>query len=352
MRTPSINLLNALPGLGLFSIGVICISALTEQFSTPILDPLLIALFTGILFGSVFPNARWHRAGTEFAARYVLEFSIMILGASIAFDEVLKPGTQLFALIGFGVLGSLILAYFVGHIVLKLSSKMAILIGVSNSICGNSAAIVIAPIIRANATELSSVIAISGLLGAAQIVLLPLLAAALGLSDYHYGIVAGMAVYAVAQVYAASAVVSSTSASVATFVKLSRVLLLVPIVIIIDIFLSKRKPKGSTHQLEMKLDEGGAIATFRSITFQRYIPWFVSGFFVLAICRSIGIIEESLGNQLRDLSKQSFLFAMIAIGIGVNIRDVIHVGPRVACTILCILIFLITVSVVAGKLYL
>lgn len=343
------NWLKILPGLGFFALVSLCIVLLNEGISASFIDPLVIALFFGILFRNLFPKIRWHRAGTQFSAKYVLEFSIAILGASIAFQEVLKSTPQLFALIFIGVTASMLLAYFVGHVVLKLSSNLAILIGASNSICGNSAAVVIAPIIRASSAELTSAIAISGILGAAQIVILPLLAPALGLSDYHYGVVAGMAVYAVAQVYAASAVVSSTSASVATFVKLTRVLLLVPLVVIIELILSKKNMAAQKQQLEMELDEGGVKATFKSMTLQRYIPWFVFGFLLLGTLRSVGIIDENLGSQIRDVSRYTFLVAMIAIGTSVNIRDIIHVGLRVATTIAVVLSFMVAISVIWGS---
>ena len=336
------NSLKILPGVGLFAFISFMIVLVTDFFNITLLDPLIIALFTGICFRNFFPKFRWHRPGTSFASKYVLEFSITILGASIAFQEVVKSTPSLFSLILIGVLSSFLIAYFVGHIVLKLSSNLAILIGASNSICGNSAAMVIAPIIRASPTELTSAIAISGILGTAQIVILPILAPALGLSDYHYGVVAGMAVYAVAQVYAASAVVSSTAASVATFVKLSRVLMLVPLVIVLELIIARRN---EGRQLEMQFDTRGLKPTIQRITFQKYIPWFVFGFLFLGFLRSIGVIDATLGNEIREFSGYTFLLAMVAIGTTVNIEDVIHVGFRVAMTIITVLLFMITLSV-------
>ena len=227
------NLFRILPGLALCCVIAVLIVIITDRFHSAVLDPLLIALLSGIAFKNIFPKVHWHDEGAKFSGKFILEFSVMALGASIFLPKVVGAGLGLFVLILSGVVGSMVIAFVVGHIILKLSLKHAILIGVSNSICGNSAAAVMAPIIGASSVELSSVIAISGLLGAAQIILLPLLVPVFGLSDYHYGVVAGMSVYAVAQVYAASATVSATSASVATFVKLSRVVLLAPLVVVV-----------------------------------------------------------------------------------------------------------------------
>ena len=338
------NLLKAAPGLALCCVIAALIIAITGQSSKIILDPLLLALLLGIVFKNIFPKAQWHNTGTKFAAKFVLEFSVMILGASIFFPKVMSAGPGLFGLILFGVVGSMLIAYLLGHIILKLSTNLSILIGVSNSICGNSAAMVIAPIIGATSAELTAVIAISGLLGAAQIILLPLLVPAFGLSEYHYGVVAGMAVYAVAQVYAASATVSATSASVATFVKLVRVVLLAPLVITIQVLITAKQTNSAT-----KASPENDGRTLRRISLFQYIPWFVIGFIVLAILRSVEIIGEATGNQIREFSGYSFLVAMFAIGLGVDIRDLFHIGAKVALVICSVLLFMVSISVFAGS---
>ena len=332
------------PGFTFCCLIAALIVAVTDQISQTILNPLLIALLLGMLVKNSFPKVRWYRAGIKFSEKYVLEFSVMILGATIFLPDVLGAGLGLFGLILVGIAGSMLIAFILGHLVLKLSSKLALLIGVSNSICGNSAAATLAPIIGASSVELSSVIAISGVLGAAQIILLPLLVPAFGLSDYHYGIVAGMAVYAVAQVYAASATVSATSASVATFVKLIRVVLLVPLILIVELLISL---KGS--RLAGNSDEETGKSAFRNIHIQHYLPWFVIGFIVLAALRYAGVIDEQIGNDVRDISKYTFLIAMLGIGMRVNIRDIFEVGPKVALVIISVLFFMIVVSMIWGN---
>lgn len=337
------HLFDIVPGLGLCGAIAALIIAVTNQVPTTIVDPLLIALIFGIAFKSIFPNAHWHRAGTGFSAKFILEFSVMILGASIFLPKVATAGPGLFVLILCGVAGSMLIAYIVGHMVLALSPQLAILIGVSNSICGNSAAAVIAPIIGASSVELTTVIAISGLLGAAQIILLPLLVPAFGLGEYHYGIVAGMAVYAVAQVYAASATVSATSASVATFVKLVRVVLLAPLIVVVQLLITLKGTGRSTN-----LDARGRSTTFRNIGIRQYVPWFVIGFTVFAILRSVEVIGEETGNTIRELSTYSFLVAMSAIGMSVDVRDILNVGGKVALVICSVLLFMVTISMLAG----
>ncbi|MQG21404.1 MAG: putative sulfate exporter family transporter [SAR202 cluster bacterium] len=325
-------------GITLCLILASLILLISQWDSVPNYDPLLAALIIGITFKAIWPNAQWHSSGAKFSGKTILEFSVMILGASIFLPNVIRAGSGLVALIIFGVAGGMLVAFIVGHKILKLSPKLAILIGTSNSICGNSAAAVMAPIIGASSSELAAVIAVSGLLGAGQILLLPMLAPLFGLNNYEYGIVAGMSVYAVAQVYAASATVSATSASVATFVKLARVVLLAPLVLVIQIILSIQKTQA--------LNE---VKTFKEISIRQYLPWFVLGFILLAILRSIGFITEDQGGQIRNFSRYSFIVAMVAIGMAVDIRDVVKIGPKVVLVICSILLFMITTSVLASK---
>ena len=333
------SFLQIAPGVGLCLILASLILVASQFGSVPKWDPLLVALIIGITFKAIWPNAKWHSSGAKFSGKAILEFSVMILGASIFLPNVILAGTGLFALILFGVTGGMLVAFIVGHKILKLSPKLAILIGTSNSICGNSAAAVMAPIIGASSSELATVIGVSGLLGAGQILLLPMLAPLFGLNHYEYGIVAGMSVYAVAQVYAASATVSATSASVATFVKLARVVLLAPLVLVIQLIVSIQKTPAFSE-----------VKTFKEVSIRQYLPWFVLGFILLAILRSIGFISEDQGSQIRTFSRYSFLVAMIAIGMAVDIRDVVKIGPKVVVVIFSILLFMVTTSMLASKL--
>ena len=335
------KLLKIAPGLLLCSAIAALITGIARQIENVIFDPLLIALLLGISFKSIFPKAHWHSAGVKLLEKFILEFSVMILGASIFLPNVASAGFGLAALILVGVAGSMVIAFVVGHMILKLSPNLSILIGVSNSICGNSAAAAIAPVIGASSAELTSVIAISGLLGAAQIILLPLLVPAFGLNDYHYGIVAGMAVYAVAQVYAASATVSSTSASVATFVKLGRVVLLAPLVVVIQLLITL---KGSDSSSNNDKDERKA---FGQIAILQYVPWFVIGFIALAALRSVEVIDEAQGDNIREVSRYSFLVAMVAIGMGVDVKDIFKVGPKVGLVICAVLFFMVAITLLA-----
>lgn len=334
------NFLSVFPGLVFCLISSTVIVILSILIELSALDPLVLALVFGILYRNIFSQSQWHIIGAKFAGKHLLEFSVFLLGASIYLPSILSNGSILFFLIIFCIIGSMGTAYLVGHVVLGLNKRIATLVGVGNSICGNSAIAAVAPVIGATSTDISSVIGISAILGATQILLLPLISMIFDLNNYQYGIVAGLSVYAVAQVYAASAIVSETSASMATLVKLTRVVLLGPLVVAIAVIQTVSRTTSFSKTLRDKKF---------SVSFLSYFPWFVLGFIVLSILRSFSILSQELGDQIRQFAEYFFVVSMLGIGLDVNIRDVLKVGPRIALTILAVLLFMISASLIGVK---
>src|SRR5581483_1913623 len=120
--------------------------------------------------------------------------------------------------------------------VLGLPQKMAILVACGNSICGNSAIAAVAPIIGASSEDVASSIAFTAVLGVVVVLTLPFLVPILSLSYTQYGVLAGLTVYAVPQVLAATLPIGALSNQVGTVVKLVRVLMLGPVVFGLSLF--------------------------------------------------------------------------------------------------------------------
>ena len=302
-----------------------------------VIDSLVIALVAGIAIRNLVALPKSIDVGAKYASKQVLEASILLLGASVAFGQILEAGGTLFLLITSSVIGGLAVAWTVGHLLLGLRSKLAVLVGVGGSICGNSAVAAVAPAIGATADDVAAAIGISAILGVGQILLLPLLAPALNLTDYQYGVVAGIGVYAVPQVVAASFAVSTLSGQVATLVKLVRVLLLGPMIVVLRLL----------HRSEVASPSG-------QTPLQRvrdFVPWFIAGFVLLATLRSTGIISAAQGSDAQSVSKLLFVVAMAGLGLGVDLRNVRAVGARVASTVLATMAFMIAISLAGTALF-
>ena len=142
---------------------------------------------------------------------------------------------------------------------------------IGNAICGNSAIAAAAPVLEAEAGEVAAAIAFTAILGIVVVLVLPFAGMAMSLDDYEHGVVAGLTVYAVPQVLAATLPVSILSAEVGTLVKLTRVLLLGPALVVMGIW--------ARRSLGVRGDSTGARVPL--------VPWFVAGFVVMAMLRAI-----------------------------------------------------------------
>jgi uncharacterized integral membrane protein (TIGR00698 family) len=291
------------------------------------IEPLVLAILIGAAVRTAWtPDARW-KPGIDYSAKQVLEVAIVLLGLTLDVPLLLRAGPVLAAGIVVAVLGALGVGYLLGR-TLGLRTRLAALVAVGNAICGNSAIAAVAPVIGAEPDDVASSIAFTAVLGVAVVLALPLLMRPLGLSEYQFGVVAGLTVYAVPQVLAATLPVSALSGQVGTLVKLTRVLMLGPIVLGLSVAMRRR---GATPRGRVALG--------------RLVPWFIVGFLLLAAVRATGAVPVPLVEWARWISGGLTIVAMAALGLGVDVRVVRRVGGAVTATALGALALLLCISI-------
>ncbi|KAA0679000.1 YeiH family protein [Roseomonas genomospecies 6] len=311
-----------LPGVLLCS-GVsgaaLALQSLEERvFGQAWLEALVLAILIGVAVRSVWtPGRRW-KAGTDFSARTLLEVAVMLLGASIDPATILAAGPGLVAGIAGVVALALAVSYGIGRL-LGLPPRMAVLVACGNSICGNSAIAATAPVIGADGDDVAAAIAFTAVLGVLVVLLLPLLVPLLGLSAMQYGVFAGLTVYAVPQILAATAPVGALSVQVGTLVKLLRVLMLGPVVVALALLV---KPEG--HAGERPKARPPLRPPLR-----RLVPWFILGFLALAGLRTAGLIPDAALAACRNAAGVLTVLSMAALGLGVDVRMLSRAGLRV-----------------------
>ena len=294
-----------------------------------IVEAIVIAILLGMLVRTIRPPAGRFAAGIAFSAKQLLEVAVLLLGASVNLPELLRAGPALLGGIVAIVAIALALGFGIGR-VLGLPAKLAILVACGNAICGNSAIAAVAPVIGADAGDVASSIAFTAVLGVVMVLGLPLLITPLALSHYQYGVLAGMSVYAVPQVLAATFPVSTLSGQVGTLVKLVRVLMLGPVVLFFSLFARR-----------VERTAGGV----GRLTITTLVPWFIVGFIALAVLRSIGIIPATGADPVRGLSRFLTIIAMAALGLGVDVRAVARAGSRVSLTAVLSLAAIVLMSI-------
>ncbi|MBN8998268.1 MAG: putative sulfate exporter family transporter [Rhizobiales bacterium] len=272
------------------------------------LEPLVLAILLGSLLRTVLPRLKGLDAGVAFSARLPLEVAIVLLGLSVDAGFLAGAGARLLA----GVVAIVVLALAAGYGIgrlLGLRHEMALLVAAGNAICGNSAIAAAAPVIGAGAADVAASIAFTAVLGIATVLLLPLLVPLLGLDPLQYGVIAGLSVYAVPQVLAATAPIGLASVQMGTIVKLLRVMMLGPVLLV----LALAHGREGVHVPVSKL-----------------IPWFLLGFFALAAIRALDIVPQAGLDLARTASTALTVVAMAALGLGSDLRALSRSGGRVA----------------------
>ena len=174
------------------------------------LESLVFAILIGVALRSSIRLPGSFDAGITFSAHFVLECAIVLLGASISMEAISAAGPLLVAAIASVVLLSIAVSFTIGRF-FGLSPKLAFLVAFGNSICGNSAIAASAPVVGADPEDVAASIAFTAVLGVVAVLLMPLLSIALNLSAVQYGVFAGLTVYAVPQVLAATAPIASSA---------------------------------------------------------------------------------------------------------------------------------------------
>lgn len=326
------RLAGLVPGILLCSFVAILSSALegveARALGHPYVEALVIAILVGIAVRSVWaPSDRW-QAGIAFSAKQLLEAAVMLLGASISFAAIASSGVMLLGLVAATVVVALGISFGISR-ALGLPLRLSILIACGNSICGNSAIAAVAPIIGADSDDIASSISFTAILGVLTVLGLPLLIPLLQLTATQYGILAGLTVYAVPQVLAATVPAGLLATQMGTLVKLMRVLMLGPVTIVLSL-IAPRLPGGS----------GAA----KPVGFFRFVPWFILGFLALATLRSIEIVPASVVDPLTKLTGFLTVVSMAALGLGVDIRVLAGVGGRVTAAVTLSLVLLLGIS--------
>ncbi len=303
------------------------------------IEVLVLAILVGTAVRTAWnPGSRW-KAGISFSAKLLLEIAVVLLGASVSAATILSAGWALLVSILAIVAGAILLSFAIGRL-LGLSKRLAILVACGNSICGNSAIAAVAPVIGADADDVASSIAFTAVLGVIVVLVLPLVGAMLGMTQLAYGALAGLTVYAVPQVIAATSPVGAAAVQIGTLVKLIRVLMLGPVCLALSLVSSglREQPEEPGH-----LATGDRPRRGRPPLHQ-LVPWFIIGFLVMVFLRSAALIPVVALAPIATTATVLTVISMAALGLGVDVRTVSKAGAPVTITVILSLLALGSVS--------
>lgn len=305
-RTRVESVRRVLPGMTIAGVIALAAAWLADHYGAPV---MLFALLLGMAVNFVSQDPRC-RPGVDFTARNVLRLGVALLGARITLTQVQALGGETLLIAAAAVALTIALGLALSR-ALRLSPSFGVLTGGSVAICGASAAMAISAILpRTPERERETLLTVVGVttLSTVAMVLYPVLAAALGLDAVRTGVFLGATIHDVAQVVGAGYSVSKEAGDTATVVKLFRVALLLPVVLLLAMAFRSR--------------EAGAARGRRP----PLLPTFLLGFAALVAVNSAGVAPPALMQGLGDASRWALVAAIAALGAKTSLGELAAVG--------------------------
>ena len=290
-------------------------------------SPLVVGIVCGMLYGNFLRGtmpAGWG-AGVHFAARRLLRIAVAFYGLNISMQQIMAVGLPGVIVSVTIVGGTLLIGAVVGIKLLKLDRDTALLASAGSAICGAAAVLAFEPTLRAQPHKSAVAVATVVLFGTIAMFLYPFMYRMGWLGGFDtqtLGLYIGGTVHEVAQVVGAASNIDPATTEVATIVKMTRVALLVPVLLIIGLWL---RSAGGQEAGSGKLP----------------IPWFAIGFLALAIVNSLNILPTDWVAAIRKLDIFALTMAMTALGIETRFTQIRAAGPRVLLLGLVLFVWLI-----------
>ena len=275
-------------------------------------SPLIIAIVLGLAFHNTVGTPAALRAGVAFSTRRVLRFAVILLGLQLSLSQVAAVGSA-----GIGVIAATLAATFLFTLwlgrMLGVDRKLSELIAAGTSICGASAVVATNTVTQARDEDVAYAVACVTVFGSISMLLYPALESLLQLTPHAFGLWAGASIHEVAQVVAAAFQNGVDAGNFGTITKLSRVMLLAPMILALScIAASKLRARRGEQSQRPSVP----------------VPWFVLGFVVMMLVNSIGLIPPPETVYLVQATTFLLAIALAAMGLQTDIGKLREKGWR------------------------
>lgn len=305
-----------LPGL-ILSFIIAIISQLINSFLIKGIGAPTVALLIGILLGNTVIRQPVWQSGTAWAEKRLLEYSVLLLGATITFQTIRELRLTGIAFILLQMTITICGALLLGKL-LHFSEGMTLLMAGGNAVCGSSAIAAITPAIEAKDEEKRLAVTLVNLMGTLLMLTLPVISLlAFHHNNFLRGALIGGTVQSVGQVIASATMVNQATTTYATLFKILRIMMLVAVVIIFS----------RIHQHHQSAR--GVESTVQN-SWRRALPWYVIGFVVLCALNSWFSFSPAISGLAHGLSGWCEVTALAAIGLRLNFAAFVKAGKKLA----------------------
>lgn len=282
-----------------------------------VMGALGVALFLGLMVRAVVGLPRAAERGVEFSAKTLLRVGIVLLGVRLNFALIGEAGVMVLLLdLGVIIVGIIFIERLGRWLGVSRSLRLSVAVG--SSVCGASAIVATAPIVRAKKDEISVSVATVSILGTLGVFAYTVLGAALGLDAVAYGLMTGATLQEVGQVLAAGFALGPQAGDLATITKLTRVAMLAPVLIVVGALLIR---------YDSRKNECGA-NTPEQAERPPLLPAFLLGFLIVGGVNTLGYIPGQLAGWMQTASLILTAAAMAGIGLNADFRALKNIGGK------------------------
>lgn len=270
------------------------------------LSPLIVGIIIGMVYANTlrdhFPK-EWG-AGILFSAKTILRTAIILYGFRVTFQQIASVGIQGLALSITMVTTTFLLGALIGQKILGLDRDTALLTASGSSVCGAAAVLATEPVLKAEPYKSTIAVSTVVLFGTTSMFLYPILfrTGILPVDQTTFGLFTGGTVHEVAQVVGAAAAVGSEATRIAVIVKMTRVMLLAPLLVVLGLILSSIAKNKGKKGASVKL----------------VIPWFAVGFIAVSGLNSLDWIPAGIVEKINHVNTILLTMAMTALGMETN----------------------------------
>jgi uncharacterized integral membrane protein (TIGR00698 family) len=299
----------ALPGL-LLAAGIAALAVLVRALPPfASLSPLILAIVLGMAIGNLVGAPAWAKPGIAFAMRRALRLGIVLLGLQLTVGQVASIGASGVFILVSSVAATFLFAVRAGRAI-GVDPKLAELVGAGTAICDASAVVAANSVTRARDEHVAYAVACVTLFGTASMLAYPALAGLIGLDSRGYGLWAGASIHEVAQVVAAAYQHGEAAGEAGTVAKLSRVLMLAPLVLALS-YWTARRGRNTNAACETPPP-----------------PWFVFGFVGMVLVASTGLVPPSAQANTAIATQFLLAAALAAMGLETHFGRLAALGLR------------------------
>ncbi len=313
----------------LLSVIIGVFSFYASRYTAPLINSITLAFIFGIIIGNIVSIPRSFDSGINFTGSKLLEFSILFMAFSINYVHVAELGLNSFLIISVVLLSVLVFSYY-ASLYLKLPGTTGWLIGFGTAICGSSAIASLSGKITKDKEDVGISMAVVNLLGTAGMLVMPFVLRELPLTINQMGLLLGGTLHSVGNVAGAGYAISQKVGDSALTIKLARVALLSPGLMLFNFLVNRNNVKHWSEHFQL--------------------PWYLWGFIILTFATSIISFPHEFLQFMKLCGRITLVISMAAIGLKVNFRQTYQKGKGVI--LFGVLVFLVQITLVTVLMFL